>query len=171
MTGPALLAATLLSLAGAQKLVDPTSAVGALRALGMPSSGAAVRIGSAVELGLGVLAVVLGLPLLWWAVAASYIGFTAFVASALRHGTMIGSCGCFGRDDTPPHRTHIYLNLLMAAVAAATPSFIDGSILDALMGGGVRAALLVGVVTIGVYLAYATYVLLPRTLTMANSRP
>ena len=38
LTGPALVAAALLVLAGAQKLLDPTMTVGALRALRLPSS-------------------------------------------------------------------------------------------------------------------------------------
>jgi hypothetical protein len=38
LTGPALVAAALLALAGAQKVVDPTMTVGALRALGLPAA-------------------------------------------------------------------------------------------------------------------------------------
>ena len=35
-----------------------------------------------------------------------------------RRGTMIGSCGCFGREETPPHPSHVVLNLVLAAVAS-----------------------------------------------------
>ena len=45
LTGPAIVAAALLALAGAQKLVDPTMTVGALRALHLPSSAWLVRAG------------------------------------------------------------------------------------------------------------------------------
>ena len=75
LTGPALVAAALLALAGAQKLVDPTMTVGALRALRLPSSPWLVRLGSAAELALGVAAIVVGGAALWWAVAASYLAF------------------------------------------------------------------------------------------------
>ena len=50
-------------------------------------------------------------PALWWAVAVSYLAFGAFVVGALRAGTMIGSCGCFGREETPPHAIHVVLDL------------------------------------------------------------
>ena len=83
LTGPALVAASLLALAGAQKLLDPTMTVGALRALRLPSSPMLVRAGSAVELALGVAAITVGGAALWWAVAASYVLFGAFVALAL----------------------------------------------------------------------------------------
>jgi hypothetical protein len=164
LTGPALVAALLLALAGAQKLLDPTMTVGALRALGLPSSTLLVRAGSGVELALGVAAVVAGGTGLWWGVAASYAGFAAFVAAALRKGTMIGTCGCFGREETPPHPSHVVLNLGLTAVAAATAVHAPGSVLDELADHPGTAVGVVALSGAALYLLYAAYVELPRTL-------
>lgn len=170
LTGPALVGALLLVLAGAQKLLDPTMTVGALRALGLPSSPLLVRAGSGAELALGVSAVVAGGAGLWWAVALSYAALAAFVAAALRKGTMIGTCGCFGRDETPPHASHVLLNLALAGIAAATALRAPGSILDELAD---RPGTAVGVVALSaaaLYLLHAAYVELPRTLAVGRDR-
>src|SRR3546814_6659786 len=119
LTLPALVLAALLALAGAQKVLDPTMTVGALRAMRLPSSPLLVRVGSAAELVLGVAAIVVGGAVLWWLVAASYLAFAGFVLAALRKGTMIGTCGCFGREGTPPPWSHVALNVLLALGGAA----------------------------------------------------
>jgi hypothetical protein len=73
ITGPALVAAALLVVAGATKAVDPATTVGALRALRLPASPAAVRAGAAGEAALGAAAVVVGGSAWWSLVAASYV--------------------------------------------------------------------------------------------------
>lgn len=163
LTGPALVAAALLALAGAQKVIDPTMTVGALRALRLPSSPLLVRAGSAVELALGVVAIAVGGAALWWGVAASYVLFAAFVTAALRHGTMIGSCGCFGREDTPPHWTHVVLNLALAGLATATGLRSPGAPVDALVDHPGTGVAVVGLAALALYLLYAAFVELPRT--------
>ncbi len=164
LAAPALMAATLLAIAGAAKVVDPAATVGALRALRLPSSPALVRTGAAVELGLGVAAVVVGGPVVWGLVAASYLGFTAFVVAALREGTMVGSCGCFGREDTPPHVSHVLLNVVLAGVAVAVAASGAGPVVDGFGDEPARAAVVVGLATVGLYMLHALYVDLPRTL-------
>ena len=125
-------AAALLLVAGALKLVDPSRTVGALAALGWPSSPGLVRTGAAVELGLGAATVVVGGPALAMLVAASYLGFAVFVTAALRAKTPVGTCGCFGQADTAPRPGHMLADGLLAAgavVAAATdaPVLVDAS--------------------------------------------
>jgi hypothetical protein len=164
LTGPALVAATLLALAGAQKLLDPTMTVGALRALGLPSAAAVVRAGSAVELALGVAAVAVGGAPLWWLVALSYVAFALVVIAALRRGTMIGSCGCFGREDTPPHPVHVALNLVLAAVAVAAAVSLRGALADRLVARPGQGVVIVLLSVLSVFLLHAAYVDLPRTL-------
>jgi hypothetical protein len=115
----AVAAAAVLAVAGAAKLLDPTMTVGALRVMGLPSGPWLVRIGSAAELALGICAVVLGGALLWGLVAVSYAAFAGFVVAALVSGRPIGSCGCFGREDTPPTWWHVVLNVLAGAATAA----------------------------------------------------
>ncbi len=164
LTGPALVAAALLALAGAQKVVDPTMTVGALRALRLPSSATLVRAGSTLELALGVGAIAVGGAVLWSAVAVSYVLFAAFVVAALRKGTMIGSCGCFGREDTPPHWSHVVLNLALAALAAANAVRSPAAPLDALVDHPGAGAAVVALAALSLYLLHAAFVELPRTL-------
>jgi hypothetical protein len=169
VTGPALAAAALLVLAGAQKLLDPTMTVGALRAMGLPSSPVLVRAGSGAELALGIAAVVVGGSVLWCLVAASYLAFAAFVVAALRRGTMIGSCGCFGREDTPPHPLHVALDLALAGIALAAASTIDTPIVDAVADDRGTGSAVVVLAVLGVYLLHAAFVELPRTLAAARA--
>jgi hypothetical protein len=114
-------AALLLVAAGAAKVVDPSRTAGALAALGWPSSPALVRAGAMAETVLGAAALVVGGRALALLVAASYLGFALFVMAALRAKTPIGTCGCFGRADTPPRPGHVTIDALLAggAVAAA----------------------------------------------------
>lgn len=168
LTGPALVAATLLVLAGAQKLVDPTMTVGALRALRLPSSAPLVRAGSAAEVALGVAAIVVGGPVLWCLVALSYLAFTAFVAAALRQGTMIGSCGCFGREETPPHELHLVLDLGLAGVALTMAVRSTEPPLDSLVDAPVSAIVVVLLSGLALFLLHAAFVELPRTLLLAR---
>ena len=169
LTGPALVAAALLALAGAQKVLDPTMTVGALRALRLPSSPLLVRLGSGVEMALGVAAIAVGGTALWWLVAASYVAFAAFVVAALRKGTMLGSCGCFGREDTPPHWTHVALDVVLAGLAVAVAVVSPGSPAEALADEPGPGAVVVALAVVALYLLYAAFVQLPRTLT-ATSR-
>lgn len=169
LTIPALVAAALLALAGAQKLLDPTMTVGALRAMRLPSSPWLVRAGSAVELVLGVAVIAVGGAALWAVVAVSYLAFAAFVAAALHRGTMIGTCGCFGREETPPHWSHIVLNLGLAGVAAATAVRSPGAPLDALIDHPTTTVGAVALAAVALYLLYAAFVELPRTLVAGRS--
>jgi len=164
LTAPALAAATLLALAGAQKLLDPTMTVGALRSLHLPSFPVLVRAGSAVELALGVAAASIGGSALWVLVAFSYSAFAVFVLVALRAGTMLGSCGCFGREDTPPNPIHVGLNLVLAGFAGAAARWSPTAPVEVLIDHPGQGVVVAGLVALAVYLLYAAYVVLPRTL-------
>lgn len=164
VTGPALVAAALLALAGAQKVLDPSMTVGALRALRLPASPGLVRVGAASELALGALALGVGGPVIWWLVAASYVAFGGFVLAALQRGTMIGSCGCFGREDTPPHATHVGLNVALAAVALWASRALSGAPIDELGDHPAQGAAVLVLSAGALYLLYAAYVVLPRAL-------
>ncbi|MGQ0433542.1 MAG: MauE/DoxX family redox-associated membrane protein [Microthrixaceae bacterium] len=170
LTGPALLAAALLIVAGAQKVLDPTMTVGALRALGLPVRPASVRAASLAELAVGVVAVTVGGSPVWAAVAASYLGFNAVVIAALRSGTMIGSCGCFGREETPPHWSHVALNVVLAGVASAAALTGGGAPLDDVIASSGEGSVVLVLTAIALYLLYALYVELPRTLLARSQR-
>jgi hypothetical protein len=169
LTGPALVAAALLVVAGAAKVADPANTVGALRAMRLPSSSTLVRCGAAVEAAIGVTAIVVGGAVPWALVAASYLAFAVFVVAALRAGTMIGSCGCFGHEDTPPHPVHVALDLVLAGVAAAAA--VQGLVPAAAIaddpGQGVVVVVLAG---LSLALVYAAFVDLPRAWARRHGR-
>src|SRR4051794_5899759 len=100
--GPLLAAAALLVLAGVAKIVRPDATVGALRSVGAPASVLAVRALGAWEATLGTAALIVGGVVVDVLVGAAYAAFLAFVVSARWRGGAVTSCGCFGRDDTPP---------------------------------------------------------------------
>ena len=163
-TGPALVAALLLAIAGAAKAVDPAMTAGALWALRLPSSRILVRAGAAAELLLGLLAMTAGWAVVWWLVAASYLAFAAFVVVALRAGTMVGSCGCFGREDTPPHPLHVVIDVALAATAAAAAVRGVGAPLDAIAAVPGEGPVIAALSLLAVVLLHGAFVDLPRAL-------
>ena len=169
LTGPALVAAALLVVAGAAKVADPANTAGALRAMRLPSSSTLVRCGAAVEAAIGVTAIVVGGAVPWALVAASYLAFAVFVVAALRAGTMIGSCGCFGHEDTPPHPVHVALDLVLAGVAAAAAAqgLVPADAIADDPGQGVVVVVLAG---LSLALVYAAFVDLPRAWARRHGR-
>jgi hypothetical protein len=119
VAGPFLAAAGLLVVAGLPKLADPLPLVPALRSAGMPGNRLLVRGFAAAEVAIGVWAVLAPGRLVAGLVAAAYVVFTAFIARVLTRGGVLGSCGCFGKPDTPATRTHLVLTAAAALVAGA----------------------------------------------------
>ena len=119
LAGPLYAFALLLVGAGIVKVTDPAPTQGALAAIRLPNSRLTVRALGVAEL--TVAAVVLGVGDTSAALALGglYAGFAAFVAYALRSGTPVASCGCFGREDTPPTTAHLTVTLLGAATGGA----------------------------------------------------
>jgi hypothetical protein len=154
---PALVAAGLLALAGAMKLLDPTMTMGALRELGLPSSEPLVRLGALAELVLGVVAVVVGGTVVWTLVAASYIAFGMFVLAALRVDAPIGSCGCFGRADTPPHWLHLVIDLGIWVAVVTWVARMEESPLDQIADNGGDGAIAVAAAVALIAFVYAGF--------------
>ena len=105
--------------------------------------------------------------------ALSYLGFAAFVALALRRGSPVSSCGCFGsgnKADSPPTVGHVVLNLAAAATAAWAAFHAHAAAVTLLRHqplAGMPLLLLTGAVA---YLAYLVMGVLPKTLA-AGSAP
>lgn len=116
---PYAAAAGLLVVAGAPKVLDPGDLHRAVRSVGMPVGRGAVRAFAALEVVVGLFALVVPGRLGAAALAVLYAGFTAFVVVALRSGGVLSSCGCFGKADTPPTRAHALLTGATALVAGA----------------------------------------------------
>ena len=170
LAGPFAIVAALLALGGASKALQPADTVGALRGLGLPDSGALVRAGGVTELVIGVGALVTGARPFAVLVAVSYAAFAAFVALALRRGAPISSCGCFGKADTPPSRTHIFVDVAAALVATAVAIDPVGGIPDVMADQPLLGLPFLLLVVVGVYLTFLVLTLLPRTLAALPSR-
>jgi hypothetical protein len=128
LAGPYLAAAVLLVLAGAQKARDPKPLVRALRSTGLRVPAAVVRAAAVAELGLGVAALTTRSALVAAGVAASYAAFTGFVLLARARGGVLASCGCFGKADTPPTRTHAVVTGALAVAAAGCAGAVTISV-------------------------------------------
>jgi hypothetical protein len=168
LTGPVLAAAGLLALAAPGKLLRPASTANALGQLGLPRSWVLVRLLGVAELALAVVVwfapsrPVLGL------LAAAYVAFAGFVAVALRRGTALSSCGCFGRPDTPPTRVH--LAIVSAAALAALAACLTGaaSVGEVVSAGAGSALPLLAAVGLSVWLAWVALAVLPRVVVAAR---
>ncbi|HYN28320.1 MAG TPA: MauE/DoxX family redox-associated membrane protein [Dermatophilaceae bacterium] len=124
LAAPFLAAAALLVVAGAPKVLDPTTVLAALRSVGLPAARGPVRALAGAECAVGVASPVAPGRVTALLLAGTYAVFTAFVAVALRRGGVVASCGCFGKADTPPTASHLLVTALFAAVAlgvAAAP--------------------------------------------------
>lgn len=147
MSGLLFAAAGLLVLAGVQKVADPKPLVRAFRSIGLRLPAPVVQVVALAEVAVGVVALVTGHGL---AVAVSYAVFTVFVLVARARGGVLASCGCFGKQDTPPTLLH----------AAVTAGFAAASVQGAPGGVPLDLALLVTTCALGVT-AYLALALLP----------
>jgi hypothetical protein len=165
LLAPFLAAAAVVVLAGAAKAFRPANTARALRQLSWPGSPLLVRCLGAFEVVLGTVAAITGNRIAAALLALSYIGFAAFVATALRRGGAVSSCGCFGQPDTPPTVSHLLVVLAGAAVSAAV-AVQPGAGLTALTGA--RGAAVVLLAGIAAWLAVLSMTLLPRLRAVLN---
>jgi hypothetical protein len=169
--GPFLIVSLLLAGAGAMKAYDPANTVGALRRVGLPVPAWGVRAGGLVELAIGLAAAATGARWAAGLVAVSYVLFTLFVAIALVRRLPVGSCGCFGKVDTPASWVHVVIDACAAGVAtvvAITGGDSLGAILRDQPAGGVPFAIFVAT---GVYLTFVALTALPQLLETMKSAP
>ena len=116
LAGPYFMIATLLVITGVPKLTNPGGTARALYSLGLPATLTTERAIGAVEIAGGLAALLLGGRLTAGVVALVYLGFSAFIALALR-SDKVKNCGCFGDRDVPPSLLHLTIDLAAAAVA------------------------------------------------------
>lgn len=130
LIGLYLVAAALLVGAGVAKALRPDDtarAFGSTFRIRPERLRAWVRVGAAVEVAVGIVALAWPGPVPAALVAASYFVFAATLAVVRSTGGAIGSCGCFGSPDTPATITHVVANACLgaAAVAVAAAHFRD----------------------------------------------
>ena len=95
------------------KVVDPAPTDGALRAAGLPSSSLLIRLLGTAEIGFALAGILFG-GLAVLGAAVLYAGFTGFTLAAVRGRIPLQSCGCFGKEDTPPSWLHVGFNTIAA---------------------------------------------------------
>jgi hypothetical protein len=169
--GPFLVAALLLTVAGALKAYDPATTAGALRRAGLAVPSAAVRVGGAFEVVVGIVAIVTGGPIAAGLVALSYLAFTGFVVFALVRHIPIGSCGCFGKIDTPPSMIHVVLNLGAVVTATAVALGPGGGIGEVLADQELLGLPFLLFVATATYLAFLALTTLPQLRSLEAPRP
>ena len=166
--GPFTIAALLLAAGGVAKAIAPRDTANALRALGLPGAPAIVRVGGVAEAAIGAYAIVTADRIAAALVALSYVAFAGFVALALRRDAPIATCGCFGKADTPPSVVHLVVNLGAAAAALVVAIDPGDGIGDVIGDQPLAGVPFVFLVLTGVYLAFLSLTLLPRTLALVR---
>jgi uncharacterized membrane protein YphA (DoxX/SURF4 family) len=162
----AAIALGLLAASGTAKLVDPEPTTGAMGSARLPASrlityllGIAEFVIAVTSLAVGGLAVI--------GAAALYAGFAIFTFAATRKRIPVQSCGCFGRDDTPPSPIHVSFNLVamvsLLAVASLGAPPVDWSL------PGLQLTLYLGFTAIGVYVSYLMLSSLPQLLDLSST--
>jgi hypothetical protein len=116
LAGPFFMSAALLVITGVPKVTNPGGTARALYSLGVPATLNTERAIGVVEVGAGMAALLFGGRAAAAAIALVYIGFSLFIALALR-SEEVRNCGCFGERDVPPSRLHLGIDLAAAGVA------------------------------------------------------
>ncbi len=169
-SGPVTAVLILLLIAGFQKITDPSTTSGALRAAGLPDRPILVRALGLAEVVVGIWFLVWGGPIPAALGAMMYAGFAWFVINALIRKLPISSCGCLGSTETPPTVVHVVMNLAAVVVltlGTVSPVGALGGMLE--VGWSVRVPFLL-LVGISVYMLYALLTVLPLVSRAAAKR-
>src|SRR5690606_35555046 len=92
------------------------------------------------------------------------LAFAGFVIRALRSGTPISTCGCFGRPDTPPSPAHVALNLAYALTLVGASFAGAPAPLETLVEGGYSSVVPAALAALLGYVTWAVYAVLPQAL-------
>lgn len=114
---PFFAASGVLVASGGSKLRLTSPSERALYAAGFPSGPPVVRALGAIEIAVGVTALLAPVPVAALAVAALYLLFAVFLGTLLARRVPAASCGCAGERDLPPSWLHVAMNLVVVAVA------------------------------------------------------
>lgn len=157
----------LLGASGIVKIFDPAPTSGALEAARLPSSDAISRFIGIAEVGAAILALTRGGVALL-AAAVLYAAFTVFTLAAIRRRIPLQSCGCFGREDTPPTAIHVSYNavatiaLTWLAISGTTPVPWDSTPL--------QLVLFLSFAGLGAIASYLLLARLPPALKISGAR-
>lgn len=162
MAGPLFAISLILVLSGALKVVSPDSAAGALTVLGVPAPNIAVRLLGGGEMALGVSGLIVAGSVIAGIVAGAYFCF-AVVAEVLRRGDKgVASCGCFGRNDTPPSLLHTGVNVLAGVLGVGAVVWPADDLWAVLADQPAAGIPFVALVLLGSYLLFVAFTALPK---------
>jgi hypothetical protein len=142
----------LLVVTGLAKLRRPTETSRALAAFGLPSSFVIGWTLGTVEVGIGIAALVTSAQWAYLAQGLLYLSFAGWVVLAMSRDVPLASCGCLGRDDTPPYWGHLVLDFGGAGVALL--GVVTGSIGISVITPSLAGVTHLTLIGIGVFLAW-----------------
>ncbi len=157
----------LLGVAGIAKLIDPDPTSGALKSARLPFGRSLARALGAAEVLVAMAGLAVGGSTVVPA-AILYLGFALFTLSAVLGRRPMQSCGCFGRDDTPPSWFHVGYNVV--AIMALTWVGVAGSAVIVWNAPALELLAYLAFVSMGTYGAYLLLSMMPRTLALVNGR-
>lgn len=115
-------AAAALLASGVLKLIRPDAALVAIRTVGGPNSRFMVRMLGSAEVTVGAWALAAGGRGAALAVCGFYVGFALFAWRLRAVSGGVASCGCFGASSAAVSPAHIWVNLVVAVITAASIS-------------------------------------------------
>jgi len=163
----ATIALGLLGASGVAKLVDPEPTTGAMRAARLPASNLLSRFLATVEIAVAAVALSVGGSTVLGA-AILYAGFAVFTFGAITRRVPLQSCGCFGREDTPPTSLHIAFNLV-AGLALFSLPILGHDPVDWTLPA-VELGLYGGFTLAGVVASYLLLTRLPQLMRLVGTR-
>lgn len=162
----AAIALGLMAASGIAKFADPDPTTGAMAAARLPASRTITFLLALGEVAVAGIALAAGGPATA-AAGIAYLAFSIFTFAAMRKRIPVQSCGCFGREDTPPSWLHVGFNVV-STVALFTVAATDLVPID--WGLPVlQLSLYIGFSLIGVVASYLMLTRLPQTLELAKS--
>ncbi len=168
VAGPVWIAAVLLVLSGAGKVLRPTPTREALRNAGLPSRGPVVAAIGSVELAVAGWVLLLGGRLAAAALGVLYLAFTLFLLRLRARAGAGANCSCLGARPAPVTLAHVGGNLavvVLSGLAVTAPLEPAWTVLAATPWFGAPALALVA---LGVALTLALYADLPPVLEAAR---
>ena len=168
LAGPFYVFALLLIAAGVLKMIDPRATAGALNAAGLPSRFVLVRVLGGLEIVIGAGAFASGSASFAAALAAAYLTFAVFIVVARMRNLPVASCGCFGKDDTPPSLAHVVLTGVASAVGGVLTFDPIGPVVDVVESQPWAGVPFLGATLVATYLTYVILTDLARTMSIVS---
>ncbi len=100
----------LLIVTGVAKVIAPVDTARAIRAMGLPIHNQVGRLLGAVEVIVGLGALVSGIGAFFLIQGILYATFLGWVLLAKLKSVPMESCGCLGTPDTPPYWGHVVVD-------------------------------------------------------------